>query len=188
MMLVDSETGLVLRRRLGEILVNEGLLTDEKLRTVLSDQAKSKMKLGQFLHRNGILPESRIIDALSKQLRVEKFDAAKYPIDPALAQLIPPDIAEKYQAVPIAKNGTVLKVGLLDPMDLNALDAVEVLTNIEVEPVICSEKDFNSLLGALYGKYSKLGGVMEDVSEMEYDQESSAGKSHVGRRGSGLDL
>ena len=62
-----------------------------------------------------------------------------------LSKLIPPDIANKNQVVPLQKSGFLLTIAMVDPMDINALDTIEVMTNSEVEAVICTEQEFNQI-------------------------------------------
>jgi type IV pilus assembly protein PilB len=71
---------------------------------------------------------------------------------------------------PLQKNGMLLTVAMMDPLDITALDAVEVFTNIEVEAVICTEQQLNQLHTTLYGTYAGIGGVLEDMEEMEIDK------------------
>jgi type IV pilus assembly protein PilB len=59
---------------------------------------------------------------------------------------------------------------MMDPLDINALDAIEVYTNCEVEAIICTEQQLNQLLNSLYGSYAGIGGVLEDMEEMEIDK------------------
>ncbi len=158
------------RKKLGEILVDGGLLTQKQLEDALPFQKKSNLKLGQFLVREGIVSESQIVDLVSNQLRLEKYRPDKYTIDVDLANLFPADIAHKYQAAPIKKNGLLLTIAMLDPLDINGLDAIEVHTNCEVEAIICTEHHLNQLLNSLYGTYAGIGGVLEDMEEMEIDK------------------
>ena len=158
------------RKKLGKILVEGGLLTRKQLEEALPDQKKSNLKLGQFLVREGIVSESQIVDLVSNQLRLKKYSSDKYTIDMDLANLLPPDIAHKYQAAPLQKNGLLLTIAMLDPLDINALDAIEVHTNCEVEAIICTEQHLNQLLISLYGTYAGIGGVLEDMEEMEIDK------------------
>ncbi|MGD2271793.1 MAG: GspE/PulE family protein [Desulfobacterales bacterium] len=160
------------KKRLGEILVEGGLISIEQLEKALPYQKKSNLKLGQFLVREGIVSESQIVDMVSSQLNLTKYSADKYPVDPILADLIPADIAFKYQAAPLKRNGLLLTIAMTDPMDINAIDAIEIVTNNEVETVICTEQDLNQILSTLYGTYSGIGGVLEDMEEMEYDKEA----------------
>ena len=158
------------RKKLGEILVEGGLLTQKQLEEALPFQKKSNLKLGQFLVREGIVSESQIVDLVSNQLRLEKYRPDKYTIDVDLANLLPADTAHKYQAAPLHKNGLLLTIAMMDPLDINALDAIEVYTNCEVEAIICTEQQLNQLLNSLYGTYAGIGGVLEDMEEMEIDK------------------
>jgi type IV pilus assembly protein PilB len=160
------------KKRLGEILVEGGLLTKKQLEQALPYQKKSGLKLGQFLVREGIVSESQIVDMVSNQLNLKKYSADQYNVDTELANVIPPDIAFRYQVAPLNKSGLLLTVAMIDPMDINAVDAIEVYTNNEVETVICTEQDLNQLLSTLYGSYSGIGGVLEDMEDMEYDKEN----------------
>jgi type IV pilus assembly protein PilB len=158
------------RKKLGEILVEGGLLTQKQLEEALPFQKKSNLKLGQFLVREGIVSESQIVDLVSNQLRLEQYRPDKYTLDVDLANLLPPDIAHKYQAAPLQKSGLLLTIAMMDPLDINALDAIEVYTNCEVEAIICTEQHLNQLLNSLYGSYAGIGGVLEDMEEMEIDK------------------
>jgi type IV pilus assembly protein PilB len=158
------------RKRLGEILVEGGLLTQKQLDEALPFQKKSNLKLGQFLVQEGIVSESQIVDLVSTQLRLEKYRPDKYSVDVDLAKLLPADTAHKYQAAPLQKNGLLLTIAMMDPLDINALDAIEMYTNCEVEAIICTEQHLNQLLSSLYGTYAGIDGVLEDMEEMEIDK------------------
>jgi len=155
------------RKKLGEILVEGGLLTQKQLEEALPFQKKSNLKLGQYLVREGIVSESQIVDLVSNQLRLEKYRSDKYTVDVDLANLLPADLAHKYQAAPLQKNGQLLTIAMMDPLDINSLDAIEVYTNCEVEAIICTEQHLNQLLNSLYGSYAGIGGVLEDMEDME---------------------
>ncbi|MDH3884204.1 MAG: ATPase, T2SS/T4P/T4SS family, partial [Desulfobacterales bacterium] len=160
------------RKKLGEILVEGGLLTQEQLEKALPYQKKSNLKLGQFLVREGIVSESQIVDLVSSQLRLEKYRPDRFTVDVGLAQLLPPEIAHKNQAAPLKQSGLLLTVAMTDPLDINALDTIEVYTNCEVEAVICTEQHLNQLLSTIYGTFAGIGGVLEDMEEMEIDKSS----------------
>ncbi|MEW6673271.1 MAG: GspE/PulE family protein [Thermodesulfobacteriota bacterium] len=160
-----------IKKKLGEMLIEGGLLTEEQLNHAIANQKRTNLKLGQFLVREGVLSGAQIVDQISKQLRVKKYTPDKYPVDMELSRVIPVDIAQKYQVVPLKKTRYLLTVAMTDPMDINALDAIEVYTNTEVETVICTDQEMNQLVGSLYGTYSGIGGVLED---MQYEKEEEA--------------
>jgi len=160
------------KKKLGEILVEGGLITEKQLQSALPLQKKTKLKLGQFFVQQGLLTETQIVRVVSSQLNMERYSAIKYALDTELANIIPADLAYKYQIAPLNKSGLLLTVAMLDPMDINAIDAIEVYTNNEIEAVICTEQDLNQLHAGLYGSYSGIGGVLDDMEEMQYDKET----------------
>ena len=160
------------KKKIGEILVEGGLITEKQLQSALPQQKKSKLKLGQFFVQQGLLTETQIIRVVSSQLNIEQYSAIKYALDTELANILPADMAYKYQVAPLNKSGLLLTVAMLDPMDINAIDAIEVYTNNEIEAVICTEQDINQLHAGLYGSYSGIGGVLDDMEEMQYDKET----------------
>ena len=165
------------RKKLGEILVEGGLLTREQLEKALPYQKKSNLKLGQFLVREGIVSESQIVDLVSSQLKLEKYRPDRFTVDVELAQLLSAEIAHKNQAAPLKRSGLLLTVAMTDPLDINALDTIEVYTNCEVEAVICTEQHLNQLLTTIYGTFAGIGGVLEDMEEMEIDKDSEKSTS-----------
>jgi type IV pilus assembly protein PilB len=161
---------VIARKKLGEILVEGGLLTQKQLEQALPFQKKSNLKLGQFLVREGIVSEVQIVDLVSNQLKLEKYRPDKHIIDMELARLIPADIAHKYGIAPLQKNGMLITVAMTDPLDINALDAIEVFTNCEVEAVICTEQQLNLLHTTLFGTYAGIGGVLEELEDVQIDK------------------
>ena len=150
----------MIRKRLGEMLIESNLLTEEQLNQALSEQKKAGLKLGKFLVNKGIVTERQIVDVLSDQLKIEKYHPGRYPVGTELAQVIPFDVAQKHQAVPLRKKGRLLTVAMTDPLDINALDSIEVLANSEVEPAVCTENELNQLLNAVYGLQVGFGNIL----------------------------
>jgi type IV pilus assembly protein PilB len=172
---------VIIRKKLGEILVEGGLLTQKQLEQALPFQKKSNLKLGQFLVREGIVSEVQIVDLVSNQLKLEKYRPDKHVIDMEVARLIPADVAHKYGVAPLQKNGMLVTVAMTDPLDINALDAIEVFTNCEVEAVICTEQQLNLLHTTLFGTYAGIGGVLEELEDVQIDkgQEKAAALEDV---------
>jgi len=154
---------VLVKRKLGEMLIEERLLTEEQLTKALAEQAKAGLKLGQFLMRQGIVSEAQIVDVLGRQLKIRKYHPDNYPFDIELAQLIPIDYAQKYQVAPLMKKGRLLTMATTDPLDIHALDAIETLTNNEVEAIVCTEKELNQIINSIYGIQSGLSGILESM-------------------------
>ena len=154
------------------MLIKAGLLTDELLKQALQDQSRVNLKLGQYLVRKGLVGEYNLVETLSKQLNIDKYNTDQYPFDPSLSQLIPVEYAQKYQLAPIRKKGRLLTIATADPLDINALDTIERMTNCEVEPSVGTEREINQLISNLYGIQSGMNTALEDL-EIEARAENS---------------
>ena len=154
---------VVARKKLGQMLIDENLLTEEQLKKALADQERAGLKLGQYLIRHGFVTEQQLVDVLGRQLKLRKYHPDIFPFNVELSQLIPIDYTQKYQIAPLVRKGRLLTIAITDPLDINALDVIEMLTNCEVEAVVCTERELNQLISSLYGIQSGLGGVLESI-------------------------
>ncbi|HNZ32191.1 MAG TPA: GspE/PulE family protein [Smithellaceae bacterium] len=151
------------RKRLGEILIKKGILTEQMLEKIVINQSKTNLRFGQYLIQQGIVNEKQILEILSEQLNVKKYHVHDFPLDFDLVRYIPVEFAQKNQVVPLRLKGNLLEVGTADPLEIKILDQIEKLTNLEVEPVLCSEMEINQLINSMYGVQSELGDIMESL-------------------------
>ncbi|BBO80074.1 general secretion pathway protein GspE [Desulfosarcina ovata subsp. sediminis] len=151
------------------MLVEGGLLTEAQLDQAIAEHQRNNIKLGEYLVREGMVSSSDIVNLVSRQMGIEKYQPETYPINVQLANTIPLDMCQKHQLVPIKRSDHLLKIAMTDPMDIHALDSVEVHTNTEVEAVICTYQDLNLMISSLYGTYSGIGGVLDGMSEMQIE-------------------
>jgi type IV pilus assembly protein PilB len=154
---------VVARKKLGQMLIDENLLTEEQLSKALAEQQRAGLKLGQYLIRHGFVSEQQLVDVLGRQLKLRKYHPDIFPFNIELSKLIPIEYAQKYQIAPLVRKGRLLTIAITDPLDINALDVIEMLTNCEVEAVVCAERELNQLISSLYGIQSGLGGVLESI-------------------------
>ncbi|OQX24752.1 MAG: general secretion pathway protein GspE [Desulfobacteraceae bacterium IS3] len=158
-----------MKKRLGKMLIEAGLLNQEQLDRALSEHRKANLKMGQFLIAERIITETDLVNIVSTQLNIEKYRPEAYPIDTSLASLIPSDVAQKHQMIPLKKKGTLLIVATTDPTDIQSIDIIESLTDCEIDPLICTEQEFNYLNTNLYGANTGISGLLD---EMEYKSQS----------------
>ncbi len=149
--------------RLGEMLVQEGFLSREELQSALREKKKSDLKLGEFLVHCDRCKEEDIVEMLGRQLRIDRYNPSKYPIDPSLSELVSAETAKEKGVVPVAKEGNVLSVATTDPLDIDALDSLEVSTGMEIEPLVATEADFEQAFSSLYGLYRGMDDVLKSV-------------------------
>jgi type IV pilus assembly protein PilB len=159
------------KSKLGEILVEAGRLTNTQLQQALAEHKKKGLKLGQYLVREGYLSESEIVDVLSRQLKLEKYRPAEFPLDMTLSKVLPADLAHRCQAVPLKKAEMLLTVAMTDPQDIRAIDAIEQHVKTEVEIILCTEQHLNHLISSIYGLFVGMDEIIDGMGKMEIDQE-----------------
>jgi type IV pilus assembly protein PilB len=151
--------------KLGEMLAKAGLLKPEQIAQAIEDCAKTDMRLGEFLCSRGLIHEGQLVTLLAGQLGVMRYDPERFPLNMALSSLIPVELAQRYQVVPLSRQNGLLTLGMVDPTDIDGLDAVEQLTHCEVNPVICTLREINQITNSLYGSFAGLGNVQEASAE-----------------------
>ena len=137
--------------------------------------SSSSIRLG------GAVISDRVVAALLEELRTGRY---------ADADRLPADVAQRTNAVPLLIRGDVLVVAMMDPLDIDALDRIEIVTDREVEPVMCLRQEFTQLYAALYGHFNTMDGVMESFTALP-DQpvahraarDGAAGVDHRVRQG-----
>lgn len=95
----------IIKKRLGDLLVENGIISEEQLQEALIDQRKTKRKLGDLLISQGYITEQQLIEVLEFQLGIPHVSLHKYHIDPAITQIIPESMAKRYQVLPFLKEG-----------------------------------------------------------------------------------
>ena len=126
------------KMRLGDALIHEGLINPEQLQQALALQKKSGKRLGAVLVEMHLVTEQDIVQILSKQLRIPFIDLSNYLIDPVIAKLVPEHIAKRHMLIPINKVGNKLTVAMVDPLNIIAIDDIQLMTGLMVKPVVAT--------------------------------------------------
>ena len=154
--------------RLGDVLVNSGVITAGQLQKGLELQKGSGRKLGETLVDEGITTEENIAKALSSQLGYEMVDLQDVSIDEEILNLVPPSILKKHKMIPFEYSRTgmnVLRVAMSDPMNMAAMDDINIITNLQVEPVVATPRDVMLALDRYYGQAEVNSALEEYVKE-----------------------
>ena len=167
--------------RLGELLVNSGVITPEQLQQALDNPSRQGKKLGEFLVDEGIVSEDDLAKALSVQLDLDMIDLQSTNVDKEVLDLVPVNVLKKNKIFPFAykeNNFNVLLVAMADPLDYNAIDDINIITNFQVEPVVATTRSIMLAIDkyfgqeevtealAAYAKEKKLD-VVEDIATEE---------------------
>ncbi len=157
--------------RIGELLLREQKITAKQLDEALAEQKRQggQSKIGNLLIQKGFIDEETLLLFLSKQFGLPKIDLSRIEFDPALVDLIPDNIARKYEILPIGKEGATLKMAISDPSNIFALDDLKFLTGSNIQLFLSTEKQLKEALDKHYSLTSTLTQALEDLKGMEVD-------------------
>lgn len=141
-----------MRRRLGELLLAEGIITQAQLDEALDRQKQMGMKLGEYLEHTGLLTEEKLIDVLQKQLKLKVIDLDSLHIKDEIISLISEETAERFSLLPIGLENGRLLLAMRDPLDYFALEEVKKIVGLQVIPVITQRKKLENSIKKYYGK------------------------------------
>ena len=158
------------KMRLGDVLVNDGAITQEQLMEGLALQKEQKKRLGLTLVDAGFTTEEAIAKALSRQMGYDMVDLRDVVIPKEIQELISVDILKKYTMLPYeysAQGMNVIRVAMADPMDMAATDDINIITNLQVEPVVATPKSILMAIDKYYGQRDVLSKLDEYTKEKE---------------------
>jgi type IV pilus assembly protein PilB len=146
--------------RLGELLVNKGLISSKQLEEALQEQKISGNKLGASLVKLGFMTEKSLVSFLSKHYGVPAIDLSEAQTDPAAIRMIPPDVVYKYQVIPIKRDGSILRVAMSDPSNILAIDDIKFLSSCHVEVFVSTESSIKAAIEKYYDPTASLADIM----------------------------
>lgn len=163
------------KKKLGELLVDLGIINESNLESVLLKQNASGKKLGELIVEEGLASESQILEVLEFQLRIPRIDFNQYAIDYMAPRLISEELARKHLLIPVQKEKQMLVIAAADPLNLYAIDDVRIATGLEIKTLLASKSDVINAIGRFYGKESAEKAAVDfeneysvdDISEME---------------------
>lgn len=159
------------RKRLGDLLVGAGLLSEEQLQQALLEKSEGQ-KLGDVLLQRGFITEQQLIEVLEFQLGIPHVSLYRYPFDPKLTNLVPKDFAKRNLLIPLKKNGDKLFVAMSDPMDFYAIDDLRLSTGFQIEPAIATKDDILRSITKYYEIDDSMEAVLSDLpSSDELEEE-----------------
>jgi len=159
--------GQPVNRRLGDLLVADGLLSAEQLKKALAEQKGSPEKIGSVLIRLNFVNEDQLIGFLSRQYGVPSITLAQLDIDSDVLKLVPAPIARKYEVIPVRKMGNSLALAMADPTNVFALDDISFMTNLQVLPLVASQTAIKKAIDRNYE--SKTEAISTVLSDMQTD-------------------
>ncbi len=156
--------------RLGDLLIDAGVITQEQLGQALANQKITKRRLGDELVQSGIITERQVVDALTMQLGIDFIDLTTTEINPDMTKLVPKNLAKRYSVVPVRTRGDELYLAMSDPLNFIATEEVRAASRKRIVPMIAMQSGIDHAISQLYGTE----GAKRAIREMQQEVGESA--------------
>ncbi len=148
------------QKKIGELLLQEGLISQEQLSRALEDQNQSGERVGAALIKLGYISEEVLAEFIAKQFHVPEVNLSKLTIPKEVITIIPLDISQKYQAVPFGLMGNTLNVAMADPGNLFVVDDIRFLTRKSIQIHVASESIIKKTIAQFYASDESIDDVL----------------------------
>ncbi len=151
--------------RLGDLLVQQDVITDEQLKLALTAQKETGRKLGRVLVESGYCTEEGISKALARQLGAEFIDLKVFQPKPEFVKLLPEAQARRFRALVLDEKGGLLRVGMSDPTDLGAFDEIARIVRRDIDLAVVTEGQLLPLLDRVYRRTEEISNLAKDLTQ-----------------------
>ena len=170
-------------KQLGEILLEDGLVSEAQLLAALDEQMTRGQSLGRTLVELGMISEGQLVKALAAQVGMEFIDLDEYPVDRAAVTIVPGTLCRRYTVLPVAIDGTSLVLATADPGNVMAVDDVRTVSGMPVIPVVATH---DNLVRAI-DRFVRADDEMEDLSSAFEDEGAVEPEADLSRMGDFVD-
>jgi len=151
--------------RLGEILVQQKLLSEDQLNQALADQKRTGRKLGRVFVESGFVTEEQISGALARQLGIPYLNLKFYNINQDVVRLLPETQARRFRALVLEDRGETVLVGVSDPTDLFAYDEIARLLKKSIELAVVNETEVLQAIDRIYRRTGEITGLARELEQ-----------------------
>ncbi|MFQ5598436.1 MAG: GspE/PulE family protein [Nitrospiria bacterium] len=151
------------KKRLGQMLLAEGLVTELQLERALRAQKNSGSRLGKVLLDLGYVTEDGVIKVLGKQMGIPHISLGTMVIDPEVIQLIPELAARRHQVLPLFRKEKTLHLAMVDPLNVFAIDDIHQITGLDITPVVGTEREILKAIERFYRGTGTMKAAIQDA-------------------------
>ncbi len=170
---MNSPTNPQAKRHIGQILIDQGILTEDQLRIALLEQTKTKAPVGRLLVQLGFVSEATLRDALSEKLGLQSVDLAHIIVDPTALKMLPRDMARRYRMFPVAfdRQSKRFIVALADTNNIVAVDQLRahLKGDFEIELRLAGDSEIERAVEHYYGHEFSIDGILREIETGEVD-------------------
>ncbi|MDP3032015.1 MAG: GspE/PulE family protein [Rhodocyclaceae bacterium] len=161
------------RQPIGQVLIAQGVISEDQLRIALLEQMKCNQPVGKLLVSLGFVSEATLRDALGVSLGQKSIDLSRATVDPVALRLVPRDIAKRHRLLPLdySPERRQLTIAIADPNDLVAIDQMRALisSDLQVETVLAGESEIARSIDQHYGHELSIDGILNEIETGEID-------------------
>lgn len=158
------------RKRLGDLLIEEGLITAEQLQSTLDEKAPNQ-KIGEVLLHKGYLTDQQLAEVLERQLGIPHISLFHYPFDTNIFSLVSKETARRNLIIPLKRDGKKLFIAMVDPMDFIVIDDLRLSTGFQIETAIATKDDVIRAINKYYNVDEGLEELFDDLALNERSQD-----------------
>ncbi|MCU6432692.1 GspE/PulE family protein [Undibacterium sp. Jales W-56] len=151
--------------RLGEILLQQKLMSEEQLQIALAEQKRSGRKLGKVFVENGFVTEAQISGALARQLNIQYINLKQYNLSPGIVKLLPEIQARRFRALALEHQGNAILIGMADPTDLFAYDEITRIVKTPIVLAVINETELLSTIDQVYRRTDEISGLARELEQ-----------------------
>lgn len=151
--------------RIGDLLVEHNVITDNQLLRALAEQKQSGHKLGRTLVELGFVTEDKLLEVLSRQLQVPFIELKHYKYNADTVRLLPETIARRYRAIALAEQDDAILIGMADPTDIFAYDEIARVMKRPVRLAVVREAELLKTIDSVYRRTDEISSLAEELSE-----------------------
>lgn len=157
------------RKRIGDLLLEAGMISEEQLQNALREQKETSMRLGELLITRNYITEQQMIEVLEFQLGIPHVELYRQNIETKVINLIPQKLAEQHQVLPIQVDGSKLVIAMADPLDYYAIDELRMATGLRIQPVIASKDELTRAIKRYYALQDSIEQINRNLQPQEED-------------------
>ncbi len=171
--------------RIGELMVQQGLISNDQLRIALIEQEQNPLPLGRLLVRLGFVTEAMVRDTLASTIGTESIDLSTVVADMEALQMVPQDFSRRYHLLPVAYEAasSTMIVAMADLFNVVALDQLRAMLGgkIQLKPVLAAEAQLEEFIDQFYGYELSVDGILREIEtgEIDYQSLSAAGNEYT---------
>ncbi len=151
--------------RLGDLLIQQKLITQEQLQFALEEQKRNGRKLGRVLVDNGYITEELISESLAKQLNAPYINLKYYNVNLEIVRRLPENQARRFRALALEERNGVLLVGMADPTDLLAFDELGRILKHNIDVAVVTEGQLLETIDRVYRRTEEISGLARELSQ-----------------------